>query len=86
MYAALAAHGGCNGTGEALISNHATPSCTQDVTNIRCAAAAAVSAGGLGLTAILAAQVEPFRSWGAHLASFGAQVGQPGSYCCCCVQ
>lgn len=29
--------------------------------------------GGLGLTAILAAQVEPFRSWGAHLASFGAQ-------------
>lgn len=31
-------------------------------------------AGGLGLTAILAAQVEPFRSWGAHLASFGGQV------------
>jgi hypothetical protein len=30
------------------------------------------------LTAILAAQVEPFRSWGAHLASFGAQVGS----CC----
>eukprot|EP00775_Hariotina_reticulata_P012434 gene12434-12571_t len=29
--------------------------------------------GGLGLTAILAAKVEPYRPWAAHLASFGAQ-------------
>jgi hypothetical protein len=31
------------------------------------------SAGGLGLTAIITAKAEPYRSWGAHLASFGAQ-------------
>lgn len=30
-------------------------------------------AGGLGLSAILAAKAEPFRPWAAHLASFGAQ-------------
>jgi hypothetical protein len=29
--------------------------------------------GGLGLTAILSAKVEPYRPWAAHLASFGAQ-------------
>lgn len=29
--------------------------------------------GDLGLTAILSARAEPFRSWAAHLASFGAQ-------------
>jgi hypothetical protein len=30
-------------------------------------------AGGLGLTAILAAKAEPWRAWAAHLAGFGAQ-------------
>lgn len=30
-------------------------------------------AGGLGLTAILSGKAEPYRSWAAHLASFGAQ-------------
>lgn len=33
--------------------------------------------GGLGLTLVLAARQEPFRQWGGHLASFGAQVGAP---------
>lgn len=32
-----------------------------------------LAAGGLGLTAILCANKEPFKAWGAHLASFGAQ-------------
>jgi hypothetical protein len=34
--------------------------------------------GGLGLSLILAARRAPFRQWGAHLASFGAQVGGAG--------
>ena len=29
--------------------------------------------GGSGLSAIITAKAEPWRSWGAHLASFGAQ-------------
>jgi hypothetical protein len=30
-------------------------------------------AGGRGVSAIITAKAEPWRSWGAHLASFGAQ-------------
>ncbi len=47
-------------------------------------AGAAGAGGGVGgLTAVLTADKEPFRSWGAHLASFGCQVRGAEAFALC---
>jgi hypothetical protein len=58
-----------------LVGSTAHPSCSNTLSILMscCAACPCCGAGGLGLTAIITAKAEPFRSWGAHLASFGAQ-------------
>eukprot|EP00877_Chromochloris_zofingiensis_P006222 jgi/Chrzof1/1853/Cz10g23220.t1 len=45
----------------------------QALTNAQIQVHVSAASGGLGLTAILCANKEPFKAWGAHLASFGAQ-------------
>eukprot|EP00195_Chlamydomonas_chlamydogama_P007386 CAMPEP_0202904644 /NCGR_PEP_ID=MMETSP1392-20130828/30463_1 /ASSEMBLY_ACC=CAM_ASM_000868 /TAXON_ID=225041 /ORGANISM="Chlamydomonas chlamydogama, Strain SAG 11-48b" /LENGTH=321 /DNA_ID=CAMNT_0049592387 /DNA_START=167 /DNA_END=1135 /DNA_ORIENTATION=+ len=49
------------------------PLLRQAVTNPDLCVAMSSAQGGLGLTAMLSAKKEPFKSWAAHLASFGAQ-------------